>query len=303
MNKISKSLIIFCIASIGTIYSNEPTTSFHIPEKIEFADQTIDLTRYDLRERFDREQIIIAYQQSNSLLVLKRANRYFPVIEPILKENAIPDDFKYLAVIESSLDPRSQSPAQAVGLWQLMPKTAEQYGLEVSDEVDERYHIVKSTEAACKYFKSAYNKYKSWTDVAISYNAGMGRISTEQDKQKVNDALDLLLSSESSRYLFRILAMKQFLSHPEKFGYKVAHSDLYPDIKTRQVIVNDSVSDWADWASNYHITYAQLKDFNIWLRDRKLTNPKKKEYVIDVPDKKDLYFKESQVSNHIWNEN
>ncbi|MEI7503179.1 MAG: lytic transglycosylase domain-containing protein, partial [Paludibacter sp.] len=147
----------------------QPTASFPIPQKVEFADQTISLERYDMRERFDREQLIIAYGHSTSILLIKRANRYFPIIEPILKQNGIPTDFKYLAVIESSLDPRALSPMQAAGIWQLMPKTAQQFGLEVNDEVDERYHLEKATLAACKYFKSAYNKYRNWATVAASY--------------------------------------------------------------------------------------------------------------------------------------
>jgi membrane-bound lytic murein transglycosylase MltF len=179
---------------VWSAFSIEPVVSFPVPAKVEFAGQSISLDRYDMRERFDREQIVIAYNHSVSLLVLKRANRFFPVIEPILKQNGIPDDFKYLAVIESSLDPRAISGAGAAGFWQLMPKTAEQFGLEVNDEVDERYHIEKATVAACKYFRSAYTKYSNWSTVAASYNAGMGRISDEQVKQ-----LSLIHISEPTR--------------------------------------------------------------------------------------------------------
>jgi len=279
-------------------FAVEPVFSFPIPSKIEFSGQTISLERYDMRERFDREQIVIAYNHSVSFLLIKRANRYFPVIEPILKENGIPDDFKYLAVIESNLDPRAISGAQAAGLWQFMPKTAEQFGLEVNDEVDERYHIEKETVAACKYFKSAYNKFKNWTTVAASYNAGMGRISEEQGKQQVDEAFNLLLSSESSRYVFRILAVKQFLENPKAFGYMVERDQLYNPIRTREISVKASVVDWTVWAAQYGISYSQLKDFNIWLRDRKLTNQNGKEYRIQLPEKEDLLYNNSNIKIH-----
>ncbi|MHB9142594.1 MAG: lytic transglycosylase domain-containing protein [Paludibacter sp.] len=287
-------LVFVCLTSFAV----EPVSSVPIPSKVEFSGQTISLERYDMRERFDREQIVIAYNHSVSLLQIKRANRYFPVIEPILKRNRIPDDFKYLAVVESNLDPRAQSGAQAAGLWQLMPKTAEQFGLEVNDEVDERYHIEKETEAACKYFKSAYNKFNNWITVAASYNAGMGRISEEFTKQQANQSFDILLSSETSRYVFRILAMKQFLENPKAFGYQLHRDDFYQTINTKDVIVKDSVSDWTSWAARYGISYSQLKDFNIWLRDRKLTNSKKKEYFIQVPDKADFIYNISKVTIH-----
>ena len=287
-------LIYFCQFTLAV----EPVYSFRIPSKIEFCGQTISLERYDMRERYDREQIVIAYNHSVSLLQIKRANRYFPIIEPILKRYSIPDDFKYLAVIESNLDPRAVSVAQAAGLWQLMPKTAEQFGLEVNDEVDERYHIEKETEAACKYFKSAYNKFNNWTSVAASYNAGMGRITDELSKQQVSESFDILLNSETSRYIFRILAMKQFLENPQVFGYRLQHDDFYPEIRTKNVIVKDSVSDWTNWASKYGISYSQLKDFNIWLRDRKLVNPKSKEYILQIPEKSDFVFNSSRIIIH-----
>lgn len=279
-------------------FSIEPVFSFPIPAKVEFAGQPISLERYDMRERFDREQIVIAYNHSVSLLVIKRANRYFPVIEPILKRNGVSDDFKYLAVIESNLDPRAVSGAGAAGFWQLMPKTAEQFGLEVNDEVDERYHIEKATVAACKYFKSAYNKYNNWTTVAASYNAGMGRISDEQAKQQVSESFDMLLNPETSRYVFRILAMKQFLENPKAFGYELDCNDFYQSIETKPVIVNDSVGDWMSWAAQYGISYYQLKDFNVWLRDRKLTNSNKREYMIEIPEKADLKFRNSKIKIH-----
>jgi hypothetical protein len=255
-----------------------------------------------MRERFDREQLVIGFNHSVSFLILKRANRYFSVIEPILKQNGVPDDFKYLAIIESNLEVRAISGAGAAGFWQLMPKTAQQFGLEVNDEIDERYHIEKSTIAACKYFKSAFAKYKNWTTVAASYNAGMGRISTEKENQQVEEAFDLLLNSETSRYVFRILAMKQFLENPKAFGYTIGHDQFYQTIKTKEVSVKGPVADWTAFAAQYGISYSQLKDFNIWLRDRKLTNTTGKEYILQIPDKDDFKFNPSKIKIHnpIW---
>ena len=294
--------VLLSFVFIGTnVYSIQDVESFPIPSTVSFAGQNISLERYDMRERFDREQIVIAYNHSNSLLQLKRANRYFPIIEPILTKNGVPEDFKYLAVIESNLDPRALSGAGAAGIWQMMPKTGQQFGLEVTDEVDERYNVEKETEAVCIYLKSAYNKYKNWTTVAASYNAGMGRISDEQTKQQVEESFDMLLNSESSRYVFRMLAMKVFIENPKKYGYHFGIDDFYHEIQYQEIKINSGVDDWTTWASKYGITYSQLKDFNIWLRDRKLTNADKKEYIIRVPEKKEMNYSDSKIK--IYNPN
>lgn len=298
--RFSLTIIIFFSLVLNPVnaFSIQTVNSFPIPSKVQFAGQTILLDRYDLRERYDREQSQIAFTHSTSMLILKRANRYFPIIEPILKKNGIPDDFKYLAVIESNLDTRALSPATAAGLWQLMPKTAEQFGLEVNDEVDERYHIEKATEAACKYLKSAFDKYRNWNTAAVSYNAGMGKISSEQEKQQVIESYDMHLVPESGRYLFRILAMKQFIENPARFGFRIDREHYYQQIGTKKISVNDSIPDLAVWALKNGITYAQLKEFNVWLRDRKLTNTKRRSYVIDVPEKEDMIFRSSNIKIH-----
>jgi len=291
-------ILLLCVCISLSAFCIEPVYSFPIPSSMEFAGQAISLERYDMRERFDREQIVIGFNHSVSILIIKRANRYFPIIEPILKQNGVPDDFKYLAVIECNLDLRAQSGAGAAGLWQLMPKTAQQFGLEVNDEVDERYHIEKSTIAACKYFKSAYAKYKNWTTVAASYNAGMGRISSEKENQQVEEAFDLLLNAETSRYVFRILAMKQFLENPKAFGYTLGHDQFYQTISTKEVVLHEPVADWTVWAAQKGISYSQLKDFNVWLRDRKLTNKAAKEYIIQIPEKADINFNPAKIKIH-----
>lgn len=281
------------------------TRSVDVPSEVEFAGEKLNLERYDLYERYDREINSFAYSHSNTLLLIKRANRYFPIIEPILRDSGIPDDFKYLAVIESSLNHRAISSAGAVGLWQFMPKTAPAYGLEVSSEVDERYSIEKSTLAACKYLKAAYGKYGSWTSVALSYNAGQGRISSELDKQQADDGLDLWLVDETSRYYFRMVAVKQIFENPYKYGFVLTDRQLYRPVLFDKVQVNETILDLAEFAKDKGITYAQLKDFNTWLRDRKLTISAKSRssYTILIPKQSSLYYKKGEdvrVHNKNW---
>lgn len=273
------------------------TASVDIPEEVTFAGETTKLDRYDLYERYDREINSFTYFHSTTMLLIKRANRYFPMIVPILKKNGIPEDFKYLAVIESSLNPRAVSVAKASGLWQFMPTTGKQFGLEISAEVDERYNIEKSTEAACKYLKSAYAKYGNWKDVALSYNAGMGRITGELEKQLVYTGLDLWLVEETSRYYFRMLAIKELFENPYKYGFVIKADQLYKPIEFKEVTVSQSITDLTSFAKRYDISYAQLKDFNSWLTDRQLTitarNPKT--YTILIPSKESLYYKKGEA--------
>lgn len=281
------------------------TKSVEVPDKVIFAGEEIVLDRYDLHERFDREINGFTYLHSTTLLLIKRANRYFPIIEPILKQNGIPDDFKYLAVIESSLDHRAVSSAGAAGLWQFMPKTAPSYGLEVSSEVDERYSIEKATVAACRYFRQAYDKYGNWSSVALSYNAGQGRITGELDKQQADQGLDLWLVSETSRYYFRMLAIKQIFESPSRYGFVFTEKDLYKPIEFTKMEVTESIDDLAAFAKDKGLTYAQLKDFNSWLRDRKLTiSPKSQNsYILLIPTRESLYYKKGEkvkVHNRAW---
>lgn len=281
------------------------TSAVTLPEKVTFADEIVELDRYDIHERYDRELNSFTYFHSSTLMLIKKANRYFPIIEPILKENGIPDDFKYLAVIESMLNPRAVSPAKAAGLWQFMPATGKQYGLEVGNEVDERFSIQKSTVAACKYLKSAYRTYGSWSAVALSYNAGMGRISGELQKQDVEDSLDLWLVEETSRYYFRMLAIKAIFENPSTYGFILTEDQLYKPMQFTEVKVSESIPDLSQFAKKHGVTYAQIKDFNSWLRDRKLTiSPKNpKTYTILVPNKESLYYKKGEsikVHNPNW---
>ncbi len=270
------------------------TTPPDFPMKVKFADDDIDVRRYDLYERFDREISSFTYLHSTTMLYFKRANRIFPIVVPILKQNGIPEDFKYLMVIESNLSERALSSAKAAGLWQFMEATGRSYGLEINTEVDERYHIEKSTAAACRYLKDAYSKYGDWATVAASYNAGMGRISSELSKQNVSSALDLLLVEETSRYFFRIIAAKEIFENPYRYGFVLKASQLYKPIRWKEVTVDSSVSSWTSFAQNYGITYAQLKDFNVWLRDTSLSNRTGKLYNIRIPLEEDMYYKKGE---------
>ena len=218
------------------------------PDKLFFAGEKVPLNRWDVKESLDREMLVNTYWQSQTMLFLKRSNRYFPIIEPILKEKGIPDDFKYLALIESGLIPTIVSPAGAVGFWQFMAPTARDYKLEINKEVDERYNIEKSTRAACKYLKDSYKKFGNWALVAASYNAGRSHIHSQMKLQDSGSYYDLLLGEESARYLFRIIATKRIMENPKRFGFRFRDSDLYPNIPTRKIKIKGSVKSFAHFA-------------------------------------------------------
>jgi len=269
-----------------------------LPDHIYLFGEMITLDRFDLRERFDRELNTFTYLHATTMLYLKRANRYFPIIEPILRRNNIPDDFKYLCVIESNLDIRALSTASAAGLWQLLSATGKELGLEITAEVDERYHIEKATEAACRYLKSAYSRYGNWVNAAASYNAGMGRISSELNSQQVSSALDLLLVQETSRYVFRIMAIKQIFENPYLYGFVLKKEDFYHPIAVQKITVGQTIDDLAAFSKRYDLNYMILKEFNPWLRDTKLTIRPGKTYEIAIPSKYDLYFNKNNIKIH-----
>lgn len=273
-----------------------------VPEQATFDGETIDLRRYDRHERMDRELMAFTFMHSSTLLMIKRANRYFPIIEPILKANGIPDDFKYLMVIESSLNTLARSPSGAVGLWQIMPATGREFGLEVNDNIDERYDIKKATLAACKYFKQAYAKYGDWMAVSAAYNAGQGRISSQLDQQLASHAMDLWLVEETSRYMFRLLAAKEVFSNPQRFGFLLKKEHLYPPIPYKEVTVNTNIENLGEYAKQNGITYAQLRDANPWLREPSLKNKSGKQYVIQIPTQKGMNYnpKETVPYNKQW---
>lgn len=257
-------------------------TAMYFPAEIDFAGEKTPLHITDVRERLDRELLINANLDATTALIIKRANRVFPIIEPILAKNGVPDDFKYLAVIESGLV-NAVSSAGARGVWQFMPDTAKEKGMEVNDLVDERYHLEKSTEAACKYLLAAKEKFGSWTLAAASYNGGMNGITKKIEEQKVSNYYDLALTEETSRYVFRILALKEIMSEPTKFGFNIYQSELYQPIPTKKVEVDSTINDLTGFAKSQGINYKILKIHNPWLRDKKLVNPAKKKYAIEIP--------------------
>lgn len=273
---------LFLIHASSTVISSENESDTIL--SLNFCDEKVPMHIADVEERFDRELTINKSLHASTELVIKRAARYFPVIEPILKKYGVPDDFKYLAVIESKLE-NAVSPAGARGVWQFMPATAKEYGMEVTNTVDERYHLEKSTEAACKYLLAAKKKFGSWTLAAASYNGGMAGVSRQQERQKIEDYYDLLLTEETSRYVFRILALKELMKNPEKYGYSIPEKEMYKTIPTKIVEVNTSIENLADFAIEQGINYKILKIHNPWLRDIKLENKSGKFYAIEIPIK------------------
>lgn len=288
------ALILFSIAS-----SAQPP----VPDYVVFAGDTIRFDRADLRERMDRELIAFTYSHTNSVLMIKRANRYFPQVEPLLKASGVPDDLKYLMVIESNVDPKAVSSAGAAGLWQFMRETARGYGLVVNSEVDERYNVEKATLAACKYFKESYAKYKDWMTTAASYNAGQGNISKRLTDQHQSSAMDLWLVEETSRYMFRILAAKIYFENPYAFGFSFTREDLYPNIPPREEVeVSGPIDDLVAFAEKYGVSYYELKSANLWLRDSKLVNKERNTYFIAIPDVESAKYNPSRtrVHNTAW---
>lgn len=269
-----------------------------VPESVILFDKTIDLTRFDRHERMDRELLAFAYMHSTSIQTIKRANRYFPIVEPILKEYGIPDDFKYLMAIESNCSPLARSHAGASGLWQFMQSTGREYGLEVNKNIDERYHVEKSTIAACKYLKAAYTKYNDWIAVAAAYNGGQARIAGQMSKQQVDETLDLYLVEETARYVYRIMAAKIMLSNPSAFGFRLKASDLYMPIPYKEVKVTTGISNLATWAKKQGTTYALLKNLNPWLRDIFLQNVSGRTYLIKIPMQEGIHYQPNKVIPH-----
>jgi membrane-bound lytic murein transglycosylase D len=274
--------LIFAISGKNKDQKMHEGTAMYFPVEIDFAGEKTPLQISDVRERLDRELLINANLDATTVLIIKRANRAFPIIEPILERNNIPDDFKYLAVIESGLM-NATSSAGAKGIWQFMPDTAKERGMEVNDIVDERYHLEKSTEAACKYLQAAKNKFGSWTLAAASYNGGMTGVSKKIEEQQVANYYDLALTEETSRYVFRILALKEIMKNPDKYGFSIFSSDLYSKLPTKKIEVDSTITDLAAFAKTQGINYKILKIHNPWLREKKLINNSKKKYEIEIP--------------------
>ena len=268
-------------------YKNEFINKYAVfsiikPKNVDFAGEKVDVNSNNLWERFDKELLKNTYWQSNTMLYIKRANKYFTVIEPILKKNNIPEDFKYLAVIESGLE-NVTSPSGAKGFWQFLKSTAKEYNLEVNYAVDERYNLEKSTQAACDYLNEAFKKFNSWTLAAAAFNMGMNGLQRALDNQKVENYYDLHLNSETSRYVFRILAVKEILQNPQKYGFVIRKQDMYFTEKYYVVEIDSTVHNLYEFCENYSINYQQLKKYNPWLLTSKLPDESRKKYFLKIP--------------------
>ena len=294
------SIFLFVIISISFVFSvfNGPEDERHQtkfnenyaifspnqPNEISFAGEKMPLIQNDINERFDREILVNTYWQSQTVLFIKKAHKYFPVIEPILKNKGIPDDFKYLAIAESGLA-NVVSHSGATGFWQIMKDTGKENGLLINKEVDERYHLIKSTKAACNYLNEAYTKFGSWTLAAASYNMGMTGLNKQMKKQNVENYYDLLLNNETARYIFRIAAIKEILSNQKTYGFQIRKKDLYKLPPLNQVLLDTSVGNFANYAEQLNLNYKILKEYNPWLRQAELKNESNFAYFIDVPEK------------------
>lgn len=269
------------------------------PNDLKFADELVPNTSLDVWERLDKELLKNIYWQSNTLLYFKRANKYFPIIEEILAKNNIPDDFKYLALIESGFE-YTVSPSGAAGFWQIMRGTAREYGLEVNYAIDERYNLRKSTEAACSYLRKAYDEFGSWTMAAASYNMGINGVRRKIEKQETNNYFNLHLNDETSRYVFRIIVIKEIMENPRKYGFVFRDNDLYTHPQVKQIMVDSTIDNLYSFAKDHNINYKILKKYNPWLRISKLPDESRRVYYIDIPIKSDeLIFEDLVVDESL----
>ena len=296
-------LLLVCFISIYAIVevknqNNEYNALFNrhmkifspeIPATANFAGEVVPMELYYVREAFDREIMASTFMHSSSIMMFKRANRWFPVIEPILKKNGIPDDFKFLALAESNLV-NVVSPAGAEGYWQFIKATGMKYGLEINDNVDERYNMEKATQAACDYFKDAYKDFNSWTLVAASYNRGIDGVDRALENQNVSNYYDLYLNAEPSRYVFRIIAIKEVYNHPVRYGFYLRQRDFYPQLNCRSIVVDSSIVNLPAFAKQMSINYRILRELNPWIKNYSLPNKSKKTYIFRFPKEGALNF-------------
>lgn len=271
------------VTPTSTVGQVQEVRAFDLHKDFYFADERLPIEDQDVYERLDREILHIAYHHTSTILAIKRAQRVFPVIEPILAKHGLPDDLKYLAVTESSLA-NATSGAGAKGIWQFMKGTGAYYGLEINKEIDERNHLEKATEAACKYLKHYHKQFGSWPLAASAYNMGGPRLKKTLQKQKGKTLFDLNLNKETMRYFFRIIANKEIMQNPETYGYNIYPEHKYTDLPAYSVVVVDGpITSWAAFAKKHGMSYRQLKVYNPWIKSTSLTNRKRKEYEIRVP--------------------
>lgn len=270
--------------------------SFRLPDNVTFAGEKMPLHNFDTRESLEREILTSAYRHSSTILIIMRAHRYLPIIEKILKENNVPDDFKYLVAAESEYS-NMVSPAGATGFWQIMPETGREEGMEINTVVDERYDVEKSTQFACDYFQKSYEKFGNWTLAAASYDGGRAAIDEQIDIQHQKNYYDLLFSDETARYIFRVVAYKLLITDPERYGFKIPAKDLFPELKYFEVKVDSSVSDFSAFAEKFGTNYKLLKFLNPWLRKPFLTPKPNKEYLIKIPSEGMRNIEKSEAVN------
>jgi len=301
-------IIIFSIAqgfkgfsSVPEMEQQEPDSlytikSFKLPDTVIFAGELMPLDNFDTRESLEREILTSAYRHSSTILIIKRANRYLPIIEKILEKNNIPDDFKYLAAAESEYS-NMISPVGATGFWQIMAATGREQGMEINSEVDERYNLEKSTQFACDYFRKSYERYGNWTLAAASYNGGRAGVSRQIEIQHQNNYYDLLLNEETARYIFRAVAYKLVITDPERYGLNIGKEDLYPELDYYEVKVDSAIVDFSQFADRYGTNYKLLKFLNPWLRQPYLTPRRNKEYLIKIPVEGMRYTEQTETDN------
>ena len=270
------------VQSITNVHKNYKIKALQVPANLNLAGERVPLEIPDVRERMDRELLVNTYWQSNGLLLFKRANKYFPILEPLLKKYGLPDDFKFLALAESGFIDET-STAGAAGMWHFMKKTGKEFGLEINKNVDERYNIELSTKVAAEYLKKSHERFGSWTLAAAAYNAGNYGIAKRLETQQVNNYYDALLPDETERYVFRILALKEILNNPEKYGFVFNAKDLYTLPETKTIKVDTAITNIASFAKNYGLTYKEFKIHNPWLRENHLNNKSRKLYEIKIP--------------------
>lgn len=281
--RFDKSSDVAFFVDSDTVISRPATIPVEIPDTASFAGERVPLEFFDVRESLDRELTSCTYWHTQTLLIIKKSDRFFSIIEPILAKHGVPNDFKYLAITESNLVPTAVSPSQAVGLWQILENTGKELKLEINNEVDERYHIEKSTEAACQYLKKVYSRTGSWTIAAASYNNGPTAIKRQIERQGESNYYNLLLNEETARYVFRTLAFKIILQNPQKYGFMLKKEDIYPRYKYKEVIVDTTIKSMYGFANHFGTNYKMLKILNPWLRETTLHNKHRKKYTIKIP--------------------
>jgi hypothetical protein len=254
-----------------------------LPKQISFANEKVPIERFDVKEKFDKEFLQLYYTPGAILYLIKLANRNFPIISERLKANGVPDDFKYLCIAESNMQSWAVSSSGAVGYWQFLNGTGAGYGLEISSQVDERQNLEKATDAACKYFKTAYSKFGNWTAAAASYNCGMGGYNGQATFQRTTNYYDLQLPEETNKYIFRILTFKYLIENADELGFNVADEEKYQPVPAKTVTVTSSIPDLAQFAINNGTTYKMLRVLNPWIKGKSLTVRNGKSYIIKLP--------------------